>query len=379
MDSPGRPHVRRRGLKALGAALALSVLPVACSSVDGADPVAERGRATDGELSPADTCGNLVLRDGDFTPLAPPSDASSDPRATTYFGINNRGQAVGAYYEAGAMPDSPGFDPILGNHAVLRDSRGRHTRIDVPGARLTLAYDVNDRTEVVGQYIEADAVPGTRGRLPFGTVHGFVSRRGGATTIDAPGAALTQPLGVNDRGDVVGAFIEADPGPDPYAHYDTGRLRGFVMRSGRFTPIDFPGSEGTTVTGINDRGQMVGYYDTGGARRGFMLSNGRFTRIDQPGSSFTLPSRIDNRSRIVGGYGDPNGVNTRGFLWENGDYTTIVAPGERTDTVAHDINDRGDIVIPADGTVVRQPEMACGRPTAPTNSSTTSPIAPLRP
>lgn len=373
MESPGRAQVGMRGLMALGAAVVLSVLAVACSSLEGADPRPEPGPAADSELSPADTCGNLVLRGGDFTPLAPPSDASSDPRATTYFGINNRGQAVGAYYEAGAMPDSPGFDPIEGNHAVLLDSRGTSTRIDVPGARLTVAYDLNDRAEVVGQYIEADAVPGTRGRLPFGTVHGFVSHRGDVTTIDAPGAALTQPLGVNDRGDVVGAFIEAGPSPDPYAYYETGRLRGFVMRGGSFTPIDFPGSDATTVTGINDRGQTVGYYDAGGTRRGFLLSDGRFTTIDQPGSSFTLPSRIDNRGRIVGGYGDPNGVNTRGFLWEDGDYTTIVAPGERTDTVAHDINDRGDIVIPADGTVLRQPETACGRPTAPAAISLSTP------
>ncbi len=60
-----------------------------------------------------------------------------------------------------------------------------------------------------------------------------------------------------------------------------------------------------------------------------------------------------------------NGVNSRGFLWSNGTHTTIVVPGERTDTVAHDINDRGDIVIPADGTVIRQPETACGCRLAP--------------
>jgi hypothetical protein len=110
-----------------------------------------------------------------------------------------------------------------------------------------------------------------------------VSHGGEVTTIDAPGAALTQPLGINDRGDVVGAYVEAVPGPDPYGLYEAGRLRGFVMRGGRFTPIDFPGAEGTRVSGIN----------------------------------------------------------------------------------------RGDIVIPADGTVIRQPETACGRRTAPGRPSTT--------
>ena len=191
-------------------------------------------------------------------------------------------------------------------------------------------------------------------------------RRGGeVTTIDVPGAALTQPLGINGRGEVVGAYLEAMPSPDPYAYYETGRLRGFVMRGRTFTPIDFPGSVGTKVSGINDRGEMVGYYDTDTHGRGFALRDGRFTTIDPPGSLTSLPSGIDNRGRIVGGYLDPNGVNGRGFLWENGTYTTIVAPGERTDTVAIATNDRGDIVIPADGTVYRQPEIACGRPTVP--------------
>jgi hypothetical protein len=82
-----------------------------------------------------------------------------------------------------------------------------------------LGDDVNDRTEVVGQYIEADAVPGTRGRLPFVTVHGFVSHRGGVTTIDAPGAALTQPLGVN---------------PDPAGSVRQSRISAYTVLSRHF-------------------------------------------------------------------------------------------------------------------------------------------------
>jgi uncharacterized membrane protein len=104
------------------------------------------------------------------------------------------------------------------------------------------------------------------------------------------------------------------------------------------------------------------------------LSDGRYTKIDPPDSLFTLPSGINNRGQIVGGYLDPNGVNGRGFLWDHGQYTTIVAPGDRTDSVAFDINERGDIVIPADGTVYRLPEIACGRPTVP--ASTAQPSLP---
>ena len=136
-----------------------------------------------------------------------------------------------------------------------------------------------------------------------------------------------------------------------------------MLRNGTFTAVDFPGGDGTKVSGINNHGQMVGYYDTPEPRRGFVLSEGEFTRIDPPGSLTTLPSGIDNRGRVVGAFLDPNGINGRGFLWDDGEYRTIVAPGDRTDSIALAINDRGDILIPADGTYYRQPEIACGKPT----------------
>jgi uncharacterized membrane protein len=265
----------------------------------------------------------------------------------------------------------PCVDDRSAHRAVLRDRKGRFTSLDVPGAQITLAYDLNDHTQVVGQYVDADADPDPQGRVPAGTVHGFMWHRGEFTTVDVPGAAITQPLGVNTNGDIVGAYIEAVDSPDPYAYYEAGRLRGFIMRKGRFTPIDFPGRAGTKVSGINDHGEMVGYYDTEERRRGFLLRKGRFTTIDPPGSLFTLPSGIDNRGRVGGGFLDPNGINGRGFLWKKGRYTTIIAPGVRTDSIALDINDRGQILIPADGTYYRLPEIACGRPTIPAGPAET--------
>ena len=379
MSSPGRTTLRHCGLMALAAAVVVSALALTGPSPAGAAPRPETARGRQHEPAPADTCGNLLLRRGRFTPLEAPRDASPDPRATTYTNINNRGQVLGGYYEAGAARDARGFYPLEAHHNVVRDQRSRHTRytrIDVPDALITLANDLNDGTQVVGQYVDGGAAPDAQGRLPAGTVHGFMWHRGEFTTVDVHGAALTQPLAINDQGVIVGAYIEAVPSSDPYAYYETGRLRGFMMRRGKVTPIDFPGGVGTKVSAINNRGQMVGYYDTEDARRGFTLRNGRFTKIDPPGSLTTLPSGIDNRGRIVGGYLDPNGVNGRGFLWNNGRYTTIVAPGERTDTIAFDINDRGDIVIPADGNLYRQPEVACGRPTTPTSPGETPDAGP---
>jgi hypothetical protein len=43
-------------------------------------------------------------------------------------------------------------------------------------------------------------------RIGGGAIHGFTQRRGTFTTIDVPGAASTQAIGVSDHGQVVGTF-----------------------------------------------------------------------------------------------------------------------------------------------------------------------------
>ena len=97
-------------------------------------------------------------------------------------GINARGQIVGVYIDAARAP-----------HGFLLD-RGVCTTIDVPGAQGTQPNDINNRGQIVGQY-EAG-----------GAVHGFLLDRGTFTTIDAPGAPrATQVIGINDRGEMVGA------------------------------------------------------------------------------------------------------------------------------------------------------------------------------
>jgi probable HAF family extracellular repeat protein len=112
-----------------------------------------------------------------------------------------------------------------------------------------------------------------------------------------------------------------------------------------FTQFDFPGASITAVSGINDPGQIVGaYIDAGGAQHGFLLDDGVFTTIDFPGSALsTEASDIDNHGQIVGAYVDAAGVS-HGFLRErNGTFTTIDVRGA-TVTVLNGINDRGQMV-----------------------------------
>jgi probable HAF family extracellular repeat protein len=68
-----------------------------------------------------------------------------------------------------------------------------------------------------------------------------------------------------------------------------------------------------------------------------------YTRIDAPGATLTFPFGINNRGQVVGFYLDVNQVR-HGFLFANGVFTTIDHPLASSDTQAHDLNDRGLVV-----------------------------------
>jgi len=68
-------------------------------------------------------------------------------------------------------------------------------------------------------------------------------------TVDVPGATATVACGINDKGQVVGAYTDS-----------SGQIHGFLDSGGAFTTIDIPGAAGTAACGINDSGQIVGTF-----------------------------------------------------------------------------------------------------------------------
>jgi len=132
-------------------------------------------------------------------------------------------------------------------------------------------------------------------------------------------------FGINDAGDMVGAYYERD---DP-AHTD--HRRGFLLRGGKFVPIDFPGMPWTIACDINNAGDIVGFYlDANGVNHGFLLSGGRFTTVDFPGAEMTRVQGINAKGEIVGFHWYPSRgtiMNTAsGFLLSGGRFTSIQYP-----------------------------------------------------
>ena len=152
------------------------------------------------------------------------------------------------------------------------------------------------------------------------------------TTIDFPGATDTWATGVNKKGDLVGYYYVA---PDTTLH-------GFLLSGGTFMTIDVPGAA-TQIFGINDDGLIIGRYNFPGDHfHGFVFDGFTFTNIDFPGASDTGAYAINNKGQIVGFYGDAN--HSHAFVLTHDDYKTIDPPGRWKGVAATGINDSGSIV-----------------------------------
>jgi probable HAF family extracellular repeat protein len=114
------------------------------------------------------------------------------------------------------------------------------------------------------------------------------------TTIEVPNARRATASGINDNGDIVGYFEDT-----------TNITRGFLLRHDTFTTINFPGAAFTEARGIGAGGEIVGSYRMPGESplnfHGFLLTpEGRFQRIDYPQHINTIAQRILSDGTVLG-------------------------------------------------------------------------------
>jgi uncharacterized membrane protein len=262
-----------------------------------------------------------------------------DTFSTAHLLVNNHGQVAGVLTENDANRTSRGF---------IQDRRGNTVSFAVPDSLLTLAEGLNDLGQVAGAYVDADAAILPSGNAPPGSVHGYVrDRDGDIDTFDVPFWRLHAAMDINNRGQIVGYYDEPD---------FAGGGSFLRDRDGTITTINYPGALFTQADAINDRGQVVGAYLEPGAApnsdgtiardtvHGFVWERGRFTSFDVPGSVFTHAYGINNRGQISGGYYDTSG-RQHGFVRDGRRYRTLDVPGGGGN-IAWGINDHGQVVLP---------------------------------
>lgn len=290
--------------------------------------------ASGGDRRPVDDPSSpvpvFVLEKGRYTTFDPPGR-----QANELVDVNSRGVVAGTFID---LDDTT-------NRGFLRDKRGRVTRFDYPGASSTFVNKINDRGQIVGR---AKFGAGTDPADQRAYLRG---RDGRFTTIRVPGAVTTQAIGIDDRGRIVGDYTDAD-----------GFFHGYLWEKGRVvaTGIDGPEGSGATLTGINDRGQMVGVYQARGTTglQGFVLDKGVYRTFKDPRLAFTVPLDIDDRGQVVGFTADalplPQATEAHGFLLRPGanQLTRIDVPGAPA-TLASGTDARGRITL-TDAPDVRQ-------------------------
>ena len=161
------------------------------------------------------------------------------------------------------------------------------------------------------------------------------------TSIDYPNAKLTNALGLNDIGQVVG-----------YWYFVSSSPFGFVAQPpygvNNFTMLEYPNNSVRTVaTGINSAGQIAGYYvDSNANFYGFTVSppygdQDYSQPISLGNGVLTIAEGINDDGQVVGYYEDSNGFH--GFLYNtmNGVITNPIDNGGSS--VLRGVN--GDAVI----------------------------------
>jgi probable HAF family extracellular repeat protein len=217
---------------------------------------------------------------GTYTPIDDPLATIS----TVAYDINDAGEIVGFY----ASNATHGFlyDPTK--------SVNPFTTLDFPGANTTTPTKINASGQVVG--------------LIFDSVgsgeHGFLYRDHLFSAIDAPQATTgTAVGGINASGQIVGSYHTAT------------ETNGFLFNpsTGSYTPLIDPVARFTFAEDINDAGQIVGSFrEANGHEHGFLYSGGTYTTFDVPNSTLTHAFGINNAGQIVGRYTNASGQH--GFL-----------------------------------------------------------------
>lgn len=146
---------------------------------------------------------------------------------------------------------------------------------------------------------------------------------------------VTNVLGINTAGDVVGNYEISVNGPS----------HGFLYSRGNFTFFDYPAADSTIPRGINDSNEIVGYAYVQGntAAVGFLYDDVSFANIGVPGKADTLAWGIDNAGIVVGGDGITLDAN-QAFVHVGTKFRNVTPPGSYVLAYATGINNFGKIV-----------------------------------
>src|SRR5260370_3314505 len=155
------------------------------------------------------------------------------------------------------------------------------------------------------------------------------------TVVDPADVAFTQLLGINNASKIAGFFGDGAVVPN----------NGFtVMLASNFRPENFPGSVQTQVVGINNPGETVGFWiDANGVNHGFPDIGGTCLNVSNPNTTTVTQLLGVNDSGEAAGYWSDAAGNFHPFTWVPGAFTSITFTG-LVSSQATGVNNAGQVV-----------------------------------
>jgi probable HAF family extracellular repeat protein len=193
--------------------------------------------------------------------------AGSPPNVTmpvqNLLGINDSDQAAGFWTDKNGHEH--GFVVLLNTQSLSSSKFIEIPLTTFKGAVATQASDITDNGQVCGFWTDAN-----------GNNHGFTahlnhSQLQNFSTFNAmikhKTVTSTSPFGCNDEGEIVGSFTDKQ-----------GNVHGFIFVNGKYSQFDAPGSSqtpafgvmGTFINGVNDGGDIIGFFSDGTKVNGFV-------------------------------------------------------------------------------------------------------------
>lgn len=218
------------------------------------------------------------------------------------------------------------YNPTSSSQAAFVLKSGVVTTIFYPGASRTSGFGINDNGDIVGAWVP----PGFNAPN-----YGFEYVKGVFTSLSYPGSILTSATGINQNDVVVGSYQDSQ-----------GIFHGYVYTGGKYVAVNFPGQPSTVLSTINDNGVIAGAYtDSSNVEHGFVRANGKYRTLDYPGAANTIISQVNDNGVVAGTFYDASYSTWQGFVWINGTFSQPISdPATPTQTAVNGIN-TGNVLV----------------------------------
>lgn len=149
--------------------------------------------------------------------------------------------------------------------------------------------------------------------------------------INVPGAVATEARGINNNGEIVG-FYKTAACTDYDINVPSCPTKGFKYVNGTYIKLMVPNSVSTAILGVNDLGDLVGFYKkSDSTQHGFIWYHTNVVKtIDYPNApsgEVTVAFGINKAGRVVGGLWviKPSfgTFPAGGWVWANGTFSNM--------------------------------------------------------